>query len=138
VGCRRFSWWPPGILGATWNIGGHPVIFLVGTWRFGDKLHFLGTQHLFCCARGLLVGTQCLFWWAPGISVGTQHFVCWACRIVVANCHLQRQPAFNLVATWHLLWWVAGVAFGGHLAFWGHLEYWWAPCDIFGGYMAFW
>jgi len=55
---------------------------------------------------------------APGISVGTQHFVCWACRVVVANCRLDRQPAFILVATWHFLWWAASISFVGHLAFW--------------------
>jgi len=41
--------------------------------------------------------------------VGTQHFVCWVCSVVVAKCHLDGQPAFILVATWHLLWWAASV-----------------------------
>ena len=86
-----FIWWPPGILGATWNIDGHPVIYLVGTWRFGDKLES-------CWAPSLDFAGHVVFWCVPSVSfVG--------------------HVAFIVVGTQVFDWWAPGISFGGHGAF---------------------
>jgi len=139
-------WWPPGIsFRMLRRIGCHLEYWWAASISFGGQLASWWVPGLYLDGHlnaypefftrwppGISLTTQHFLLWAPGTSVFTQHFVCWAYRVVVANCHLDRQPAFILVATWHLLLWAAGVSFGGHLTFWvppgilvGTLWYFW-------------
>jgi len=42
MGTQCFFSWAPGSLGATWNVGGHSAIVLVGTWRLVTTWHLVG------------------------------------------------------------------------------------------------
>ena len=77
------------------------MIFLLGTWRFGDKLASCWAPSLDFAGHVvfwwvpsvsfgghmalIMVGTQVFDWWAPGISFGVHGAILWPPDIVVGT-----------------------------------------------------
>jgi len=137
VGSLPFFWCAPGILGATWNIGGHSAIFLVGTWRLVTSWHlvghpaffFLGTLSFGGHSLCLMVGIQCYFGGHPAfLLVGMGRFCghlasCWESSIYFA----EHMPFL----------WPPGILVGSRCLFAGHVAFWWEPSVSSGGHPAF-